>query len=122
MALGLETRVPFLDKDFLDVAMREKPEEKQPKSIITKKYILRKAFDTLRILIFRRSFVETKEQFSDGVGYSWIDQLAYCSTQVTDSQLAAASVEFPYNPPTTKKRIYIEPFFINTIRKLAPNS
>jgi asparagine synthase (glutamine-hydrolysing) len=51
MAPGLETRVPFLDKDFLDVVW-EKPEEKQPKSIITKKYILRKAFDTLKILIF----------------------------------------------------------------------
>ena len=132
MALGLETRVPFLDKDFLDVAMRVKPEEKQPKKYNNKeKYILRKAFDTPEDPYLPEEVLwRQKEQFSDGVGYSWIDQLkAYCSTQVTDSQLAAASVEFPYNPPTTKEAYLYRTIFhkhfpqvsaAQTVRKWIP--
>ena len=93
MAHGLEARVPFLDKEFLDVAMLIKAEEKQPKTYDGKeKYILRKAFDTpdnpyLPAEVLWRQ----KEQFSDGVGYNWIDQLIdYCSSKVTDEELEAA--------------------------------
>jgi asparagine synthase (glutamine-hydrolysing) len=80
--------------------MRIDPEEKQPKTYDgTEKYILRKAFDNLKPLFAGRSAMEAKEQFSDGVGYNWINQLiAYCASQVTDEQLAGAiaiSVQFP---------------------------
>ena len=106
MAQGLETRVPFLDKDFLDVVMRINPEEKQPKTYNNKeKHIVRKAFENSENPYLPEEILwRQKEQFSDGVGYDWIDQLkAYCASQVTDEQLAGASIEFPYNPPTTKE-------------------
>jgi hypothetical protein len=64
-------------------------------------------------------FVEAKEQFSDGVGYEWIDQLkAYCNTQVTDEQLAGASVEFPIILQPQRKLTCIVLYFINITRKL----
>lgn len=132
MAHGLEARVPFLDKAFLDVAVRVKAEEKMPKTYGGKeKYILRKAFDTpdnpyLPAEVLWRQ----KEQFSDGVGYNWIDQLIeYCSSQVTDAQLAGAAAEFPYNAPATKEAYFYRSIFnkyypqvsaAQTVRKWIP--
>ena len=132
MAHGLEARVPFLDKAFLDTAMLIKAEEKQPKTYDGKeKYILRKAFDTpdnpyLPAEVLWRQ----KEQFSDGVGYNWIDQLIeYCSSKVTDAQLEQAATEFPYNSPTTKEAYFYRTIFhkyypqtsaAQTVRKWIP--
>ncbi|TRX00962.1 asparagine synthase B [Flavobacterium gawalongense] len=132
MAHGLEARVPFLDKAFLDMAVRIKAEEKMPKTYEGKeKYILRKAFDTpdnpyLPDAVLWRQ----KEQFSDGVGYNWIDELIeYCSSQVTDEQLAGAAAEFPYNAPTTKEAYFYRSIFnkyypqlsaAQTVRKWIP--
>ena len=132
MAHGLEARVPFLDKEFLDVAMLIKAEEKQPKTYDGKeKYILRKAFDTpdnpyLPAEVLWRQ----KEQFSDGVGYNWIDQLIdYCSSKVTDEELETASSLFSYNTPTTKEAYFYRTIFhkyypqvsaAQTVRKWIP--
>lgn len=132
MAHGLEARIPFLDKDFLDVAIQIKTEEKQPKSYDDiEKYILRKAFDTPEDPYLPAEILwRQKEQFSDGVGYNWIDELIeYCATQVTDEQLAGASVEFPYNSPTTKEAYFYRSIFhkfypqvsaAQTVRKWIP--
>ncbi len=132
MAHGLEARVPLLDKAFLDMAVRIKAEEKMPKTYEGReKYILRKAFDTpdnpyLPYEVLWRQ----KEQFTDGVGYNWIDQLIeYCSSQVTDEQLAGAEAEFPYNTPTTKEAYFYRSIFhkyypqvsaAQTVRKWIP--
>jgi asparagine synthase (glutamine-hydrolysing) len=132
MAHGLEARVPFLDKAFLDVAMTIKGEEKQPKTYDGKeKYILRKAFDTPDNPYLPDEVLwRQKEQFSDGVGYNWIDQLIeYCSSQVTDEQLENAAVEFKYNVPTTKEAYFYRTIFhkyypqlsaAQTVRKWIP--
>jgi asparagine synthase (glutamine-hydrolysing) len=132
MAHGLEARVPFLDKAFLDVAVRVKPEEKQPKTYEGKeKYILRKAFDTPEDPYLPAEVLwRQKEQFSDGVGYNWIDELIeYCSSKVTDEQLAGAVAEFPYNSPTTKEAYFYRSVFhkyypqvsaAQTVRKWIP--
>lgn len=132
MAHGLEARVPFLDKAFLDVAVRIKPEEKQPKTHEgSEKYILRKAFDTPEDPYLPAEVLwRQKEQFSDGVGYNWIDELIeYCSSNVTDEQLAGATTEFPYNSPTTKEAYFYRSIFhkyypqvsaAQTVRKWIP--
>ena len=132
MAHGLEARVPFLDKAFLDVAMTIKGEEKQPKTYDGKeKYILRKAFDTPDNPYLPDEVLwRQKEQFSDGVGYNWIDQLIeYCASQVTDEQLGKAAKEFPYNSPTTKEAYFYRTLFhkyypqlsaAQTVRKWIP--
>jgi asparagine synthase (glutamine-hydrolysing) len=132
MAHGLEARVPFLDKEFLDMAVRIKAEEKMPKTYDGKeKYILRKAFDTPNDPYLPDEVLwRQKEQFSDGVGYNWIDQLIeYCSSQVTDEQLAGATAEFPYNSPTTKEAYLYRSIFskyypqvsaAQTVRKWIP--
>jgi len=75
MAHGLEARVPFLDKAFLDLAIKIRPEEKMPKTYDgIEKYILRKAFDTPERPFLPEAILwRQKEQFSDGVGYNWID-------------------------------------------------
>jgi asparagine synthase (glutamine-hydrolysing) len=100
-AWGVEGRVPFLDKEFLDVAMRLNPEEKMAKNGRMEKWILRKAFeDYLPASVAWRQ----KEQFSDGVGYSWIDTLkAVAIEKVSDEQLANAKYRFPINPPMSKE-------------------
>jgi len=132
MATGLEARIPFLDAAFLDVAIRIKTEEKQPKTYDgIEKYILRKAFDTpdnpyLPTEVLWRQ----KEQFSDGVGYNWVDELIeYCAGQVSDEQLAGAAAEFPYNSPTTKEAYFYRSVFhkyypqvsaAQTVRKWIP--
>ncbi len=114
MAHGLEARVPFLDKQFLEVAMAIKGEEKQPKTYSGKeKYILRKAFDTPdRPYLPDEVLWRQKEQFSDGVGYSWIDTLIdYCVSQVTDEEMELAATTFPYNTPATKEAYYYRTIF-----------
>ncbi len=132
MAHGLEARVPFLDKAFLEMAIQIKPEEKQPKTYNgVEKYILRKAFDTPENPYLPQEVLwRQKEQFSDGVGYNWIDQLIdYCATKVSDEQLAAAEMEFPYNTPTTKEAYFYRTIFnkyypqisaAQTVRKWIP--
>ena len=132
MANGIETRVPFLDTAFLDATIRIKPEEKQPKTYEgIEKYILRKAFDTPENPYLPEDVLwRQKEQFSDGVGYNWIDELMeHCSTQISDEQLAGASAEFPYNSPTTKEAYLYRSIFhkyypqisaAQTVRKWIP--
>ena len=132
MAHGLEARVPFLDKAFLDTAMLIKAEEKMPKTYDGKeKYILRKAFDTPDNPYLPDEVLwRQKEQFSDGVGYNWIDELIeYCSSKVSDEQLENAAVEFPYNSPTTKEAYFYRTIFnkyypqvsaAQTVRKWIP--
>lgn len=108
-AWGVEGRVPFLDKDFLDIAMRLNPEAKMcPGSTIEKK-IVRKAFaDMLPDSVAWRQ----KEQFSDGVGYSWIDTLkALTAEAVSDEQMAHAAERFPINTPQNKEEYYYRSIF-----------
>ena len=108
-AWGVEGRVPFLDKEFLDVAMRTNPEAKMcPGSTIEKK-IVREAFaDMLPAEIAWRQ----KEQFSDGVGYSWIDTLKKMTSEaVSDEQMAHAAERFPINPPLNKEEYYYRSIF-----------
>lgn len=99
-AWGVEARVPFLDKEFLDVAMSIDPAAKMPAGGIEKR-ILREAFaDYLPDTVLWRQ----KEQFSDGVGYSWIDALrAHAAAAVTDRQMANARFRFPHNPPADRE-------------------
>lgn len=100
-AWGVEARVPFLDQHFLDVAMAIDPAAKMAGGGRMEKQILRDAFaDLLPERIVKRQ----KEQFSDGVGYGWIDALrAHAERQVTDAELEGASTRFPHNPPLTKE-------------------
>ena len=100
-AWGIEGRVPFLDKEFMDVAMRLNPKDKMAGNGKIEKWILRKAFeDYLPESIAWRQ----KEQFSDGVGYSWIDTLkAVANETVSDEQLANAKFRFPIHPPMSKE-------------------
>ncbi len=107
-AWGVEGRVPFLDKEFMDVAMRLNPEDKRPAGRI-EKWILRKAFeDYLPESVAWRQ----KEQFSDGVGYSWIDTLkAETEKLVSDDELANAKYRFPINTPTTKEEYFYRSIF-----------
>ncbi|AGH74642.1 asparagine synthase B [Edwardsiella piscicida] len=100
-AWGVEARVPFLDKAFLDVAMRLNPRDKMCGSGRIEKQLLRECFESdLPASVAWRQ----KEQFSDGVGYSWIDSLkAAAAVQVSDQALANARFRFPYNTPTSKE-------------------
>lgn len=100
-AWGVEGRVPFLDKEFLDVAMRLNPEAKMAKDGKMEKWILRKAFEDLlpESVVWRQ-----KEQFSDGVGYGWIDTLKQIAEDsVSDEEMARAAERFPINPPLNKE-------------------
>ncbi len=108
-AWGVEGRVPFLDKEFMDVAMRLNPADKMSGNGKMEKWILRKAFeDYLPADVVWRQ----KEQFSDGVGYGWIDSLKMMtSTLVTDEQLANARFRFPVNPPLNKEEYYYRSIF-----------
>ena len=108
-AWGIEARVPFLDKNFMDVAMRINPEDKMCGHGKMEKAILRSSFEGYlpEEILWRQ-----KEQFSDGVGYSWIDSLkAFIDTQVTDQQLEAAPFKFPFNTPDTKEAYYYRCIF-----------
>ena len=108
-AWGVEGRVPFLDKEFLDVAMRTNPEAKMCPGKTIEKKIVREAFaDLLPEEVAWRQ----KEQFSDGVGYSWIDTLkAITTAAVTDEQMAHAAERFPINPPKNKEEYYYRSIF-----------
>ena len=108
-AWGVEGRVPFLDKEFLDVAMRLNPSAKMCPSKTIEKKIVRDAFSCLlpESVAWRQ-----KEQFSDGVGYSWIDTLKEITSQaVSDEQMAHASERFPINPPMNKEEYYYRSIF-----------
>ena len=108
-AWGVEGRVPFLDKEFLDVAMRTNPEAKMCPGATIEKKIVREAFaDMLPEEIVWRQ----KEQFSDGVGYSWIDTLKRITSEaVSDEQMAHAAERFPVNPPLNKEEYYYRSIF-----------
>lgn len=108
-AWGVEGRVPFLDKEFLDIAMRTNPEAKLCPGMMMEKKILRQAFaDMLPDEVAWRQ----KEQFSDGVGYSWIDTLkAVTAAAVTDEQMAHATERFPINTPQNKEEYYYRSIF-----------
>lgn len=108
-AWGLEARVPFLDKEFIDTAMRINPEAKMSKDGRIEKHILRQAFEHK---LPKEVAWRQKEQFSDGVGYSWIDGLKdHAAQQVDDLQLANAKFRFPYNTPETKEAYFYRCFF-----------
>ncbi|KAK4411670.1 Asparagine synthetase [glutamine-hydrolyzing] 3 [Sesamum angolense] len=106
-AWGVEARVPFLDKEFINVAMAIDPEWKMIRHDLGRieKWILRNAFDDKQNPYLPKHILyRQKEQFSDGVGYSWIDGLKdHASQQVTDAMLANASFVYPENTPTTKE-------------------
>lgn len=108
-AWGVEGRVPFLDKEFLDVAMRTNPEAKMCPGKTIEKRIVREAFaDLLPDAVAWRQ----KEQFSDGVGYSWIDTLKQVTSDlVSDEQMAHAAERFPINPPRNKEEYYYRSIF-----------
>ena len=108
-AWGVEGRVPFLDKEFLDVAMRTNPEAKMCPGKTIEKRIVREAFDNM---LPDEVAWRQKEQFSDGVGYSWIDTLKkITSDQVSDEQMAHAAERFPINPPRNKEEYYYRSIF-----------
>ena len=108
-AWGVEGRVPFLDKEFLDVAMRLNPLSKMCPGNTIEKHIVREAFaDMLPASVAWRQ----KEQFSDGVGYSWIDTLkAETERFVSNKQMAHAAERFPINPPRNKEEYYYRCIF-----------
>ena len=108
-AWGVEGRVPFLDKDFLDVAMRQNPSAKMCPGATIEKKIVREAFANMlpEDVAWRQ-----KEQFSDGVGYSWIDTLKEITANaVSDEQMAHAAEKFPINPPMNKEEYYYRSIF-----------
>jgi len=108
-AWGVEARVPFLDKEFVDVAMRINPEAKMCKDGKIEKHILRAGFDGYLPdeVLWRQ-----KEQFSDGVGYSWIDTLKeFVNEQVTDQELANAKFKYPINTPDSKEAYFYRRIF-----------
>ena len=109
-AWGIEGRVPFLDKEFMDVAMRINPQDKMiNKEHPMEKWVVRKAFeDMLPPSVAWRQ----KEQFSDGVGYGWIDKLKeVVAVEVSDEQLANAKYKFPLQTPTSKEEYYYRSIF-----------
>ncbi|WP_063668838.1 asparagine synthase B [Aliivibrio fischeri] len=122
-AWGVEGRVPFLDKEFIDVAMRLNPQDKMCGNGKMEKHILRECFEHYlpEAIAWRQ-----KEQFSDGVGYSWIDTLRETAeAKVTDQQMESAKFRFPYNMPTTKeayvyREIFEELFPLEDAAKCVP--
>lgn len=114
-AWGLEARVPFLDKEFINEAMSIDPEWKMVRPDLGRieKWVLRKAFDDEENPFLPKHILyRQKEQFSDGVGYSWIDGLkAHAASNVTDKMLSNAKFIFPHNTPTTKEAYYYRMIF-----------
>ena len=108
-AWGVEARVPFLDKEFLEVAMKIEPKLKMINHKKIEKLILREAFENYlpEEILFRQ-----KEQFSDGVGYDWIDTLkALAEKRVTDDQFENASSVFTLNTPLSKEEYHYRKIF-----------
>ena len=106
---GIEGRVPFLDKEFIDVAMRINPKDKMINGERMEKWVIRKAFESYlpESVAWRQ-----KEQFSDGVGYSWIDTLKeVVDKEVSNEQLANAKYKFPIQTPTSKEEFYYRSIF-----------
>ena len=109
MAWGIEGRVPFLDKEFIDVAMRINPKDKMINGERMEKWVIRKAFEDMlpESVAWRQ-----KEQFSDGVGYDWIDTLKeVVDKEVTDEQLVNAKFRFPIQTPQNKEEFYYRTIF-----------
>lgn len=109
MAWGIEGRVPFLDKEFIDIAMNINPQDKMIDGERMEKWVLRKAFeaDLPKEIVWRQ-----KEQFSDGVGYSWIDSLKeMVNEKVSDTDLAQAKHRFPTQTPTSKEEYFYRSIF-----------
>ena len=109
MAWGIEGRVPFLDKEFIDVAMRINPEDKMINGERMEKWVLRKAFESYlpKSVVWRQ-----KEQFSDGVGYNWIDTLKeLVDKEVTDEMMKNAHHRFPVQTPSAKEEYYYRSIF-----------
>ena len=115
MAHEIEARVPFLDRDFLDIAMSIRPEDKQAKveNNYIEKYCIRKAFDIEEDQYLPKEILwRQKEQFSDGVGYNWIDKMIeHCAQFIYDAEMAMAKERFPINTPKTKEAFYIRKIF-----------
>ncbi|KAJ1647026.1 asparagine synthetase [Coemansia erecta] len=125
MAWGLEARVPFLDKEFLQVAMNICPQDKLCSKDLMEKAIIRRAFDvefadagfTAEELaqgpyLPRDVLWRQKEQFSDGVGYSWIDSLKdWANSRVSDDAMASAKERFPFDTPETKEAYFYREMF-----------
>ena len=108
-AWGIEGRVPFLDKEFMDVAMRINPQDKMINQERMEKWVVRKAFEEYlpESVAWRQ-----KEQFSDGVGYSWIDTLKEVVEEaVSDEQMANAHYRFPAQTPQNKEEFYYRSIF-----------
>jgi len=108
-AWGIEGRVPFLDKEFIDVAMRVNPKDKMISDDRMEKWVLRKAFEDYlpKSVAWRQ-----KEQFSDGVGYSWIDNLKkVVGEKVTDEQMDNAHFRFPVQTPQNKEEFFYRSIF-----------
>ena len=108
-AWGIEGRVPFLDKEFIEVAMNINPKDKMINKDRIEKWVIRKAFEEYLPdeVLWRQ-----KEQFSDGVGYSWIDSLKdLVSKEITDEQMESASKNYPINPPQNKEEYYYRRIF-----------
>ena len=109
MAWGIEGRVPFLDKEFMDVAMRINPKDKMINEERMEKWVIRKAFEDM---LPQEVAWRQKEQFSDGVGYNWIDTLkVVVDNEVTAEQLANAKFRFPIQTPTNKEEFYYRTIF-----------
>ncbi len=119
-AWGVEGRVPFLDKEFMDVAMQINPADKMCGMVTNKdgtitkkieKHILRKAFENY---LPEQVLWRQKEQFSDGVGYNWIDSLkAMTAEKVSDEEMAKAAFKFPINTPKSKEEYFYRTLFEN---------
>lgn len=108
-AWGIEGRVPFLDKEFMDVAMRINPQDKMINGKRMEKWVVRKAFEDM---IPESVAWRQKEQFSDGVGYSWIDTLKdVVATEVSDEQIANVHFRFPIQTPQNKEEYYYRTIF-----------
>ncbi|MGB0773637.1 MAG: asparagine synthase B, partial [Flavobacteriaceae bacterium] len=108
-AWGIEGRVPFLDKEFMDVAMRINPKDKMITPDRMEKWVLRKAFEQYlpESVAWRQ-----KEQFSDGVGYNWIDSLKeVVEKAVSDTDMEVVQHRFPTQPPRTKEEYYYRSIF-----------
>ncbi|MGI9548337.1 MAG: asparagine synthase B [Flavobacteriaceae bacterium] len=108
-AWGIEGRVPFLDKEFIDVAMRINPKDKMINGERMEKWVIRKAFESYlpESVAWRQ-----KEQFSDGVGYNWIDTLKeLVENEISDEQLANAGFRYPIQTPTSKEEYYYRSIF-----------
>ena len=108
-AWGIEGRVPFLDKEFMDVAMRINPKDKMINGERMEKWVVRKAFEDIlpESVAWRQ-----KEQFSDGVGYSWIDTLKeVVEKEISDEQMKNAHFRFPIQTPLNKEEFYYRTIF-----------